>query len=78
MDVMDSGDESDHDLISTEILEDIRDGSQSRLNVNWREAQYKICDHIRKMQSECKGALKSTQNMGKVLHKVFNTVVKEI
>ena len=29
-----SGDESDHDLISTEMLENIRDGSQSCPNVN--------------------------------------------
>ena len=34
MDDMYSGDESDHDLISTEILETIFDGSQSHLNVN--------------------------------------------
>ena len=33
---MDFGDESDHDLISTEMLEDIRDGSQSHTNVNRR------------------------------------------
>ena len=32
MDAMDSGDESDHDLISTEMLEDIHYGSQSRPN----------------------------------------------
>ena len=31
---MDSGDESDHDLISTDVLEDICDGSQSHPNVN--------------------------------------------
>ena len=31
---MDSGDESDDDPISTEMLEDIRDGSQSHMNVN--------------------------------------------
>ena len=36
MDEMNSGDESDHDIISTEMLEDIRDGSQSRPNVNIR------------------------------------------
>ena len=36
MDAMDSGDESDHDIISTEMLEDIRDGSQSHPNVNKR------------------------------------------
>ena len=39
MDAMDSGDESYHDLISTEMLEDIRDGSQSHPNVNKREAR---------------------------------------
>ena len=36
MDVMDSGDESDHDLISTEMLEDIREGSQTHPHVNRR------------------------------------------
>ena len=35
---MDSGDESDHYPISTEMLEDIRDGIQSHPNVNSREA----------------------------------------
>ena len=33
---MDYGDESDHDLISTEMLEYIRDESQSHSNVNQR------------------------------------------
>ena len=47
MEAMDSGDESDHDLISTEILEDIRDGSQYHPDVNQREACYKICDRIK-------------------------------
>ena len=41
MDAINSGDESDHDLISTEMLEEIRDGSQTHLNVNRREACYK-------------------------------------
>ena len=41
MDAMDSGDESYHDLISTEMLEDIHDGSQSHTRVNQREARYK-------------------------------------
>ena len=36
MDSMDSGDESDHDTISTYILEDICDGSQYHPNVNQR------------------------------------------
>ena len=78
MDAMDSGDDSDHDLISTDILEDIRDRIQSHPNVNQREARYKIRDSIRQRQPECKRPLKATQNMGKVLHKVFKTFVKEI
>ena len=78
MDAMDSGYESDHDLISTDMLEDIRDVSQSHLNVNKREPRYKINDSIKQRQSEWKGSSKSTQSMGKGLHKVFKTVVKEI
>ena len=78
MDAINYGDELDHDLISTDMLEDICDGSQTHTNVNIREARYKIRDRIRKRQPEWKGALKATQNMGKVLHKVFTTVVKEI
>ena len=64
--------------ISTEILEEICDGIQSHPNVNQREARYKVRDCIRQGKSEWKGALKATQNMGKCLHKVFKTVVKEI
>ena len=78
MDAMDYGDESDHDPISTEILEDIRDKSQSHHSINRWEAYYKICDGIKKRQLEYKGESKSTQNMGKGLHKIFKTVVKEI
>ena len=76
MGAMDSSDESDHDPISTEILEDICDGIQYHPNVNRRVARYKIRDRIKHRQSEWKGALKSTQNMGKYLLKVFKTVVK--
>ena len=47
MDAMDSDDESDHYLISTEILEDIRDGCQTHPNVNQSESCYKIRDCIR-------------------------------
>ena len=78
MDAINYGDESNHDLISTEMLEDIRDGSQTHPNVNRIEARYKIRNCIRQRQLEWKGALKSTRRMGKVLHKVFSTVVKEI
>ena len=78
MENINSGDDSDHDLISTEMLEDIRDGSHTHMNVNRREARYKIRDRIKQRQSEWKGELKATRSMGKGLHKVFSTVVKEI
>ena len=51
MENINSNDESDHDLISTEMLEDIRDGSQTHLNINRREARYKISDPVRQRQS---------------------------
>ena len=54
MDAINSGDESDHDLISTEMLEDIRDGCHTHPNVNRREARYKISDCIKQIQSEWK------------------------
>ena len=58
MNAMDSGDDSDHDIISMEMLKKNCDRSQSHPNVNRREASYKICDHIRQIQLEWKGALK--------------------
>ena len=78
MENLDEKEKSDHDLISLETLEDIRDGSQTRQTVNKREARWKIRDRIKQRQSEWKGELKSTRNMGKGLHKVFSTIVKEI
>ena len=36
MDAMNSGDKSDHDIISTEMLEDIHERSQTHPNVNRR------------------------------------------
>ena len=60
MDAMNYGDESDHDLISTEMLEDNRDRSQTHPNFNRRESRDKIRDHIRQRQPEWKGALKAT------------------
>ena len=75
---MSSGNESDHNLISTDMLEDISDRSQTNPNINRREAHYKIRDHIRQIQLEQKGALIATRSMGKVLHKVFSTIVEDI
>ena len=67
MEDINSGDELDNDLISTEMLEDICDKSQTHLNVNRREASYKISDHIRHRQPEWKGSLKATGSIGKYL-----------
>ena len=47
LDAMDYGNELDYDHISTEMLEDIRDRSQSHPNVNRRESHYKIRDCTR-------------------------------
>ena len=60
------------------MLEDICNRSHYHPNVNRREARYKICDSIKQRKPEWKGSLKVTQNIGKGLHKVFKTVVKEI
>ena len=76
MEILDSDEQSDHDLISTEMLEDICGGSQIHPNVNKREARYKIRDSIKQRQLEWKGALKATRIMRKRLHKVFSTAVK--
>ena len=78
MDSMDSGYESDDDDISTEMLENIRDGSQSRPSINRRKARYKIHYHIKQRQLEWKGSLRNTRNVGKGFNHVFKTVVKEI
>ena len=78
MENINSGDESDHDILYTEMIEDISGGSQTHPNVNRREARYKIRDRIRTRHLKRKGALKATRSMGKGLHKVFSTVVKDI
>ena len=78
MDVMSSGDESDSEPISTAMLEDICDGSQSHPSINRREARYKMRHRIKGGKAEWKGALLSTRNMGKGLHKLFKAVVNEI
>ena len=78
MDEMSSGDESDSQPMSTDILEDLGDVSQYNPSINKREARYKIRDRIKQRRSERKGALLSTQNMEKVSHNVFKAVVNEL
>ena len=46
MEILDENEHSDHDIISTKVLEDIRDGSQTHPNVNKREARYEIRDRV--------------------------------
>ena len=46
MDVIDSGDESEDEHMSTEMLEEILGVSQSHTSVNRREARYKICEPL--------------------------------
>ena len=78
IDAMDSGDESDDESVSTQMLEDIHDSGQSHPGVNSRDARYKIRDCIKQRQLEWKESIKATQNMGKGSHKVYTTAVKEI
>ena len=47
--------------MSTDMLEDIRDGVQSHPIINSTEERYRICDSITQRQVECKGKLLSTQ-----------------
>ena len=78
MENIDKIEKFDDDLISTEMLHDIRDGTQTHLNIDKREARLKIRDRINQRQSEWKGVLRATRNMVKFLHKVFSNIVKEI
>ena len=72
------GDESDAEHMSTDMLEDICDGSKSHPSINRIEAHYNIMHCIKQGKIERKGALLSTQNMGKGLHKIFKAVINEI
>ena len=47
---MGSGDESDDDPMSTDMLEDIFARSQSNPNINRIETRYKVHDHINQRQ----------------------------
>ena len=51
MDTMNSGNESDHDAIYTEMLEDIHDRIQSCPNVNRIEARYNIRTRLNSIMS---------------------------
>ena len=78
MNVMTSGHESAAEPMSTDMSEDISDRYQYHLSINRIEARYKIGDHFKQRQEECKQALLLIQKMGNGLHKVFKAVVNEI
>ena len=59
-------------------LEDIWGVSQIHPEINARDAKYKICDHSRLIQNECKGEELSEKSMGKRLHKIFKAFVTEL
>ena len=60
------------------MLHEIRDGNKTHPNIDKTGARLKICDRFKQKKSEWKGALRATYNMGKGLHKVFSTIVKDI
>ena len=51
MENIDEKEKFDDDLISTETLHDIRDGNQTHLNIDIREARLKIRDRIKQKKS---------------------------
>ena len=65
--MMDSGYESDDEPISTDMLEDIYEGSKSHMSVNRREARYIVHVIIKRRQMEWKGVLLPMKNIGKGL-----------
>ena len=47
---MSSGDESEDETMSTDMLEDILDSGQSHTRINKRESRYRIRDCIKQVQ----------------------------
>ena len=78
MENLDEKEKFDDNLISTEMLHDIRDRNQTHPNIDKREARLKIRDFIKQKIFQLKGALRATHKMEKGLHKVFSTIVSEI
>ena len=78
MESLDETEKLDDDLISTETLQNIRDGNQTHPKIDKREARLAIRDRIKQKKYQWKGALRATHKMGKGLHRVFSTIVSEI
>ena len=56
-------------------IEDIQDGSQIHTEINATDAILKIRDRIKQTKSELKVSELSANSMGKVLHKIFKSVL---
>ena len=78
MENLDEKEKFDEDLISTETLHDIHDVNQTHSKIDKKEARLKIRDRIKEKKSQRKGALRGMHKMGKGIHKVLSTIVKEI
>ena len=78
MENLDETEKFDDDLISTETLEDIRDGNQTHPKIDKREARIKIRDRIKQKKSQWTVALRATHKIGNGLHRFFNTIVSDI
>ena len=64
MENLDKTEKFDDDLVSTEMLHDIRDGNQTHQKINKREACMAIRDRIKQKKLQLKGALRATHKMG--------------
>ena len=62
MENLDSNEKSNRYLISTEMLEDIHDGSQTHPTVNKTETSYQIRDRVRRKESQWKLELICSSN----------------
>ena len=71
-----SDDNSDDEYISMDGIKGIWYGNYAHPNINARYSRLKICDRIRQVKSEWKGAELSQKRMRKYLHKVFKVIVK--
>ena len=70
-----NNDNYDEGYISTNYVKGIRGRNCIHPDINAGDDRFKIRDHIRQTQIECKGFEISENSMGKGLHKVFKAVV---
>ena len=64
--------------MSTDMLENICDGSQYCPSINRRAARYRIRDSLIKVKQNGKECYLSMRSMSKGLHKAFKAFINEI